>query len=77
MEQWCLSVWLTTDCSCHEEEIEMSTRYELPMMTYEQWLEKLSDGGKWPVKSTPAIAESYRLYVARFKADNVDAKTGQ
>lgn len=55
----------------------MSTRYELPMMTYEQWLEKLSDGGKWPVKSTPAIAESYRLYVARFKADNVDAKTGQ
>lgn len=31
----------------------MSTRYESPMMTYGQWMEKLSDGGRWPVKSPP------------------------
>lgn len=48
----------------------MTTRYEPPMMTYEQWMEKLSDGGKWPVKSSPTTAESYRQYVARFEADN-------
>lgn len=30
------------------------------MMTYEQWLEKLSDGGKSPVKSSPTSAEAYR-----------------
>lgn len=38
------------------------------MMSYEQWLEKLSDGGKYPVKSSPASAESYRQYVARCEA---------
>lgn len=48
----------------------MTARYEPPMMTYEQWMEGLSDGGKYPVKSSPAIAEAYRLYVARFEADN-------
>lgn len=45
------------------------------MMTYEQWLEGLSEGGKYPVKSSPVIAESYRQYVARVTADAPDNPT--
>lgn len=47
-------------------ENSMSTTYQPPMMTYDEWLKKAG------IPSSPTVAEAYRRYVARFEADNPD-----